>query len=326
MPQPRVDRQPSLSELLDEQHGVATREQLSASGFSEGRMIAELEGRRWRRLNEHVVVTHNGPLTRRQAMQAVVLSASCPVCLCSVTAFELFGVPSDAEPTIHVLVPRGGRVLQVPGVRVKVHESRRFPASVERMTRDGLPVTTLARATVDAAAWCPNVHKAWRLMVAPVQARLVHPADVAGELEKAGRIRHRGTLRLLLTDLMGGAQALSEVEFLAFCRRHGFDPSAWRSTAEFTSSWRSELATRSRTTTRISPDSWFSATRASRSTRTIPMPCGRFVEPSTVERNNADLSAADVAIGTPAADKWRRGPAVRRRTSGSRGRTPRSCR
>jgi autonomous glycyl radical cofactor GrcA len=29
-------------------------------------------------------------------------------------------------------------------------------------------------------------------------------------------------LKLLIDDLIGGAQALSEVEFLAFCRRHGF--------------------------------------------------------------------------------------------------------
>jgi len=35
-------------------------------------------------------------------------------------------------------------------------------------------------------------------------------------------VRHRRSLRLLLIDLEGGAQALSEVEFLRFCRRHGF--------------------------------------------------------------------------------------------------------
>jgi hypothetical protein len=35
-------------------------------------------------------------------------------------------------------------------------------------------------------------------------------------------VRHRRTLLLLINDLEGGAQALSEVEFLAFCRRHRF--------------------------------------------------------------------------------------------------------
>ena len=34
--------------------------------------------------------------------------------------------------------------------------------------------------------------------------------------------RHRRLLLLLCNDLEGGAQALSEVEFLSFSRRHGF--------------------------------------------------------------------------------------------------------
>jgi hypothetical protein len=75
---------------------------------------------------------------------------------------------------------------------------------------------------VDAAVWSRDVRRAWRLVVAPVQARRLVPEQIREELEQAGKVRHRNTLRLLLADLEGGAQALSEVEFLRFCRRHGF--------------------------------------------------------------------------------------------------------
>ena len=90
------------------------------------------------------------------------------------------------------------------------------------MSRDGLVATSLARAAVDAAVWSIDVRRAWRMLVAPVQARQLLPVDIREELEKAGQVRHRRSLSLLLNDLEGGAQALSEVEFLRFCRRHGF--------------------------------------------------------------------------------------------------------
>jgi hypothetical protein len=38
----------------------------------------------------------------------------------------------------------------------------------------------------------------------------------------AGKVRHRRRLTLFLADLAGGAEALSEVEFLRWCRRPAF--------------------------------------------------------------------------------------------------------
>jgi hypothetical protein len=42
------------------------------------------------------------------------------------------------------------------------------------------------------------------------------------ELEGAGRVRHRRLLLSVLADIEGGAHAVSELDFLRFCRRHGF--------------------------------------------------------------------------------------------------------
>src|SRR4051812_36586761 len=97
-----------LRDLLHLQHAIATREQFVAAGLSEAEILVNLDGRRWQRLNDHVVATHNGPLTRRQEMWAVVLSAPGLVALCAETVYELFGVPGAESDAVHVLIPRGG--------------------------------------------------------------------------------------------------------------------------------------------------------------------------------------------------------------------------
>ncbi|MBV9368676.1 MAG: hypothetical protein JO074_02520 [Frankiales bacterium] len=81
-------------------------------------------------------------------------------------------------------------------------------------------VTDVHRGVVDACAWAPDAKTAARVLVAAVQQRRAWPDRLIRTLDEAGRIRHAPVLRRLLSDLTGGAEALSEVEFLAFCCRH----------------------------------------------------------------------------------------------------------
>lgn len=87
---------------------------------------------------------------------------------------------------------------------------------------DDFRTTLPKRAVIDAATWTIDQHEASRLLVAGVQQLNVPPAWLRQEIEVRRTSRHRRLLLLLCNDLEGGAQALSEVEFLAFCRRHGF--------------------------------------------------------------------------------------------------------
>jgi hypothetical protein len=203
------------------QHGVATRQQLCAAGLTPAEVDAQVEGGRWQRLNDSVICTHNGPLTLGQARWAVVLSAQPPRALCGLTALELWGVGGFASAQIHIVVRRGARVVTVPGVDAVVHESRRFSAD-DIVKCAGLPATSLDRCAVDAAVWTRDGRTATRIVVAPVQQRRTSPGRLQAELVYAGRVRHRRGLMLFLGDLAGGAEALSEVEFLRWCRRHRF--------------------------------------------------------------------------------------------------------
>jgi hypothetical protein len=120
-----------------------------------------------------------------------------------------------------VAVRLGARVLRVPGVTSVVHESRRF--TVDDIRYGGAPPSTsLERSTIDAAAWSAHAITASRIVVAPVQQRLMLPGILIAELQRVGLVRHRRLLWNLLCDLHGGAQALSEVEFIRWCRRHNF--------------------------------------------------------------------------------------------------------
>ena len=74
------------------QHGVATREQITETGLTRRHIDAQLTAGRWCELNDHVLALHNGQLSRKGQMSAVLLSAQQPTALGSLTVLELFDV------------------------------------------------------------------------------------------------------------------------------------------------------------------------------------------------------------------------------------------
>src|SRR3954451_11545317 len=157
-------------EHLADQHGVATRTQLQSWGYSRGEVRAHIDGKRWRELNEQVIVTHNGPLTWRQSLWAVSLSAPELHAICGLSGMQSWAVKGFESDAVHLLVARGARPLDVDGVDVEVHESRRFCAN-DVVPGPGPHRTTLARATFGAAVWTPQLWTAFRIFVAPVHQR-----------------------------------------------------------------------------------------------------------------------------------------------------------
>jgi hypothetical protein len=210
-----------LREIAEDQWGVVSRQALLEGGITQAQLVGQVAAQRWRQLNEAVVVLHNGPLPREQKEMAVMLSAPKPAALDGVTAMAGWGIRGFTSPVVHVVVQRGAKVLPLPGIDVHVHESRRFVEADIAVLRQPRRVSA-ARALVDAAAWSRWPRDAARILVSGVQQRVTNSAQLRAELVRAGAVRHRRMLTLLLNDLDGGAQALSEVEFLRFCRRHGF--------------------------------------------------------------------------------------------------------
>ena len=77
----------------------------------------------------------------------------------------------------------------------------------------------MARAVVDAAAWARTPDEARLVLAAASQQRRVSPAELTDVVAALPRVRRRRLIRTTVGDIEGGAQALSEIDFMALCRR-----------------------------------------------------------------------------------------------------------
>lgn len=179
-----------------------------------------LEAGRWRAHGVVVIVMHNGPLAPDQQLWAAVLNAGPAAALAARTAAAVHGLVGWEADCIELLVPRGTAVPAGLGLAVKVHESRRFTSADVHPTRVPRQVR-IERALIDAAVWSIQPRAACGVLAAGVQQRLTTASNLMVELDKAGAVRHRRLLFAALADIDGGAQAMSEIDFLRFCRRHG---------------------------------------------------------------------------------------------------------
>jgi hypothetical protein len=209
-----------LPRLLHRQCGVATLEQLTATGgLTAHQVAAQVAARRWQRIGAHCVLSHNLEPTRTQWLWVAVLDHPGPVALGGLTALQLHGFTFFGRELerVHIVVPRGTRCHELPGVQV--HESSRFGSADVEHTHD-LPHTRLARSAIDAGAWQPFARYACGLLAGVVQQRLCATNELAQALATAGRVRHEAQMRLVLHDIAGGGEALSELDIGRLCRRH----------------------------------------------------------------------------------------------------------
>ncbi|WP_233275892.1 hypothetical protein [Isoptericola variabilis] len=163
-----------------------------------------------------MLVTHRGPLSRSAKRWAAVLGAPRGSVIGAWSALEVHGIENWFREPIHVVVPRGATPDRHPWLTV--HESRRLRDD-HVVEVDGLPVHTVARAAVDAAAWQRSWRTAAGLVAAVVQQRLATPAELRTMLDEVGAVRHRAVMRHALADIAGGADSLAEIDFARLCRR-----------------------------------------------------------------------------------------------------------
>jgi hypothetical protein len=217
---PDCSRSVPLRLLVNQQLGVATRNQLTECGFSQHAIRAQISARRWQPWGFHVVIMHNFEPTRQQIMWAAVLDAGYPAALASHTALELHGFKSFAREAeqLHLLIERGAKVTTHP--MIVVHESRRLKPEYHA-TVGSLPCTTSPRSAIDAAAWQQWPRFACAVVAAVVQQGLCTADDIEREMRYVGRVRHKAHLREAIRDIRGGAQALSEIDLARLCRRFG---------------------------------------------------------------------------------------------------------
>jgi hypothetical protein len=210
----------ALVALSDSQCAIVRRDQLTMLGLSRNVIDSMLAAGRWRTRGVIVVAMHNGPLTHEQRLWAAVLNAGPSAALAARTAATDQGLIGWEPECIEIVVPRSTTVPAGLRLNVKVHESRRF-STVDIHPGRSLPTVRIERALIDAAVWSRSPRTACGVLAAGVQQRLTQVPRLREVLESAGAVRHRRLLAAVLNDIEGGAQAMSEVAFLRFCRRNG---------------------------------------------------------------------------------------------------------
>nr|MDT0663491.1 hypothetical protein [Micromonospora sp. DSM 115978] len=224
---PRDDAD-ALDWLLFEQSGIVTwRQAVDELGPSRVRHL--LATGRWQRLCRGVLAAGTGPLTREAQSWVAVLAAGDRAVLAGLAAARAGGLRGRwRRQVLDVLVPYPRHASRLPRTfppglpAVKVRRTRHLPDSDIQFAR---PMrTTMARALVDAAQWAASDREAQELLATGCQQRLVTTGELAKALDQMPQVPRRELIRLTIDDVAGGAEALSEIDFVRLCRRHQLPP------------------------------------------------------------------------------------------------------
>ncbi|MFI7429630.1 hypothetical protein ACIBPB_21775 [Micromonospora sp. NPDC049836] len=222
---PRDDAS-GLEWLLFTQSGVLTWAQATAE-LTPATVRHLLASGRWQRVCRGLLrAAPDGPFDRDQQWWVAVLAAGQGGVLAGLAAAQAGGLRGSWRyETVDVLVPHRRRAadllrrLPVGLPAVRVRRVRALPAADRQRGRPDR--TSMARSLVDAAQWARTDEEAQQLLAAGCQQRRVTPAEVTAVLDRMPRALRRGLIRETLQDVAGGAQALSEIDLVRLCRRHG---------------------------------------------------------------------------------------------------------
>ncbi|MGI8678166.1 MAG: DUF559 domain-containing protein [Jatrophihabitans sp.] len=192
-------------------------EDLRGIGCTDSAIRADVSGRRWQRF-DRAVVLHNDTPVGFDRHRIALLNAGPNAVFTAFTAAELFGLEGWEREVTHLLVPGGTHVPRLPGLPVRIH----FTASWNR--REHLQVRDLHRAAPSialAAATFKSARAACGILAAGVQQRIVTADALRDAVVVRTRLRHRHLLLLAIDDIAQGSAALSEIDFVRLCRRHG---------------------------------------------------------------------------------------------------------
>jgi len=190
--------QPTVWTAARSQHGVVTRRQLIALGFSEEAIRHRIVKGRLHRIWRDVFAVGRPEVEQEGIWMAAVLTCGEGAALSHGSAAALWGIRKPSRGPIHVSVPSP----RDPRRRgIQVHRRRAFEVAAHR----GIPVTSPSQTVIDNAASVTE-HRLERVIDEADKLDLVHPDALhraAAEQGGVGASRVRALLdkrTFLLTD------------------------------------------------------------------------------------------------------------------------------
>lgn len=207
-----------LAALATQQHGVVSHRQLLRLGFSVRWIERSLDGGWLQAIHRNVYAVGHSRLGPRTRWWAALLAYGAETLLSHRTAALLWGFQRSRKGPIHVTAS-GGRQGVERRQGIWVHRCKLAPE--DRTTRDGFPVTTVARTLFDLA----EVVTFEALKGAAEEAdrlKLLRLRELEAVCERGRGRRALRPMRLLLADLKPPDEGRSplEIRFPAFVREH----------------------------------------------------------------------------------------------------------
>jgi len=210
-------RRKAVAAAASDQDGVLSRRQLLELGVTRWQLKAELRAERWKSHGRQTIAMHNGDLSAAAQRWTAVIECGPRAALDGISALEAAGLTGYVHDGIRVSVPRGARIIGRPGIVAR--QTRRLrPGDI---VGAGVPRVRPPVAAVRAALWARSDRQAAVVLAMAVQQRITPAAAIGQALLEVKRHPRRRFLETTCLDLLGGAQAMGELDFAVLCRARG---------------------------------------------------------------------------------------------------------
>lgn len=207
----------SVGDLAHAQEGVLSRRQLLALGLTRWQILAQLKAGRWKAHGRQTIAIHTGELNAVAWRWYAVFESGPRSVIDGASALEAAGLTGWHSNAVRVSVPRGAPAVHRRGLIVR--QTRRLRPS--DVMPAGLPRARPEIAAVRAALWAVTDRQAATLLAMTVQQRITTAASIGTALLDVKRHKRRRFLESVVLDLMGGSQAMGELDFIRMCRHRG---------------------------------------------------------------------------------------------------------
>jgi very-short-patch-repair endonuclease len=208
----------ALARLATRQHGVVALFQLRDLGFGDEAIKTRLVGGLLHHIHEEVYAVGHTRLSRRGMWWAAVLAYGPGTVLSHRTAAVLWGIQRERSGPVELTAP-GGRQGVERRRGIWVHRCKLAPEDVT--TRDGFPLTTVARTLFDLAEVAPYENLKGATEEAD-RLKLLRLRELEKVCERGRGRRALRPVRRLLVELQAPDEGRSplEIRFAAFVRVH----------------------------------------------------------------------------------------------------------
>jgi very-short-patch-repair endonuclease len=214
------ERFQAARELGEAQGWVLSRKQLYAVGITRWEIRGQVRMRRWQLIGDQSVCLHNGPIEDWGHHWAAVFQGGPRAQLDGASALVAAGLKRYTVERIRVSVPRGARIRR--NRRYNIRQTRRWNA--DDGAPSGIPRTRPEVAAVRGFLWAGTDREATYLVTLAVQQGFAPAEGIGREALRILKDKRRALLYAVVTDLIGGARSLGELDVVKELRRRGLPP------------------------------------------------------------------------------------------------------